>query len=131
MDCFQMVWKPGESGNPLGRAITKPIDDAIRQEFAMVADGRVDPVPKTSLRMTVRKQMEKAAKGSLASLAWLAERTEGKARQVISGDASDPIAVTISRGADATAMIERELARIASRQAAIEGEAVEAGDENQ
>jgi len=115
-----MTWKPGESGNPSGKhgVIGKPVSEAISMELAMMRDGRRDdPVPARSLRMAIRAQLEKAAKGDLASLAWLADRMEGKAKQVLAGDSDAPISITaqVERGEAARLHIMNELARIAAR----------------
>src|SRR5262245_25472714 len=111
-----MPWAPGQSGNPGGNRANKPIRDAIFMELAAAEEGREDPVPKRSLRMAVRKQLEKACNGDLAALQFLAERIEGKPKQVLVGDGEESaIALTVSRGEDAQARILEQLSRIGSR----------------
>jgi Family of unknown function (DUF5681) len=123
-----MAWKPGESGNPGGRRAAKPITDAIYMELAAAEDGREDAVPARSLRMAIRKQLEKASQGDLNALIFLTERTEGKARQVITGDDQQPIQITLERGEEARARIIAELNRIGSRM--VEVEVVEASEQH-
>src|SRR5262247_3198839 len=101
MEVHQMTWNPGESGNPggfLGGAGKKPVATAISQELAMIQDGRVDKVPKVSLRAAIQRQLEKASDGDLAALNFIAERTEGKAKTIVGGDSDVPIHVQVSRG---------------------------------
>jgi hypothetical protein len=126
-----MTWQKGQSGNPEGRRLGKPVTDAIGQELAMLADGRVDPVPARSLRAAIRAQLAKAAKGNLASLAWLAERIEGKVATVVAGDAANPIAFAVTHHEEAErarAHIASELARMHARSMIVEGEVVEDTD---
>ena len=112
-----MTWIKGQSGNPEGRRLGKPITDAIGMELAMIADGRKDdPVPARSLRAAIRKQLERASKGDLASLQFLAERIEGKPRVHIAGDDELPIQVQVTRGEDAARRITEQLGRIAARE---------------
>jgi hypothetical protein len=113
---MQMPWNPGESGNPGGNRAKKPIRDAIFMELASADEGREDPVPKRSLRMAIRQQLDKASSGDLAALQFLAERMEGKPKQVLVGDAEESaIALTVTRGEDARAQVLEQLARISSR----------------
>jgi hypothetical protein len=109
-----MTWPPGKSGNPEGRRLGKPITDAIGQELAMMADGRVDKVPATSLRMAIRRQIQKASKGDLRALEFLADRCEGKPKTIVAGDSEEPIQLALSRGEDARERIAAALTRIAS-----------------
>jgi Resolvase, N terminal domain/Family of unknown function (DUF5681) len=81
-----MPWNPGQSGNPGGNRTTKPIRDAIFMELAAADEGREDPVPKRSLRMAIRQQLDKASSGDLAALQFLAERIEGNLRRLEPGD---------------------------------------------
>jgi Family of unknown function (DUF5681) len=110
-----MVFQPGQSGNPSGLSNRKPFSDAIGLELAMLASGRVDKVPKLSLRAAIRAQIQRAADGDLQSLNWLAERTEGKPKTIVSGDADQPINVQVSRGLDAQAYIMDQLRQIGDR----------------
>src|SRR5262249_36332759 len=110
-----MVFKPGEIANPEGGRARKPFVDAINMEVAMRNEGRLDPVPKASIRAMIRTLWQKALDGDLASLTYLTERVEGKARVQVTGDDQFPIAVTVSRGDDAAARIASHLARIGGR----------------
>jgi hypothetical protein len=66
--------------------------------------------------MAVRKQLEKACNGDLAALQFLAERMEGKPKQVIVGDGEeDPIALMVSRGEEARTRVLEQLSRIGSQ----------------
>src|SRR5262245_53284742 len=121
-----MPWAPGQSGNPGGNRANKPIRDAIFLELAAAEEGREDPVPKRSLRMAIRKQLEKACGGDLAALQFLAERIEGRPKQVVIGDSEESaIALTVSRGEDAQAKILQQLSRIAGR---LVSDVIEDGD---
>jgi Family of unknown function (DUF5681) len=110
-----MTWQSGESGNPGGFRGKKPVSDAIAMELAAAEQGREDPVPARSLRAAIRRQLEKAAKGDLNALVFIAERTEGKARTIIAGDAAEPLAFRVEHGHEARLHIEEALRRIASR----------------
>jgi hypothetical protein len=66
--------------------------------------------------MAIRQQLDKACSGDLAALQFLAERMEGKPKQVLVGDAEESaIALTVTRGEDARAQVLEQLARISSR----------------
>jgi Family of unknown function (DUF5681) len=111
-----MPWSPGQSGNPGGNRGNKPIRDAILMELAAADEGREDPVPKRSLRMAIRRQLEKACGGDLAALQFIAERIEGKPKQALVGDSEEsPIALMVSRGEDARTKILEQLSRIGGR----------------
>ena len=84
--------------------------------------------PRGSLRSIAQMMLLKAADGDVVAAKEVCDRLDGKPKQVIAGDANDPIAVSISRGEDARAIIEAKLAEIGRRQVIIEGEAVEADD---
>jgi Family of unknown function (DUF5681) len=110
-----MPFLPGQSGNPGGGGTRKPFVDAVNMELAMNAQGRLDPVPKLSARGLIRVQIAKAAEGDLAALTFLAERVEGKAKAIVTGDSTEPISVMVSRGEDAQAVILAHLERIGQR----------------
>ena len=119
-----MPWKPGESGNPDGGRSRKFIRDAIYAEFAMMGQGRVDPVPKLSVRQMVRAQIAKACEGDVNAFHAIADRAEGKPKQVLVGDAEDdPIMLAALRGDDARLRLANALTRLADK--VIEGELVE------
>jgi Family of unknown function (DUF5681) len=108
-----MPWSPGQSGNPGGNRVNKPIRDAIFMELAAAEEDREDPVPKRSLRMAIRKQLEKACGGDLAALQFLAERIEGKPKHVIVGDSEESaIALAVTRGEEARTRLIEQLSRI-------------------
>jgi Family of unknown function (DUF5681) len=133
MELHQMTWNPGESGNPggfLGGAGKKPVATAISQELAMIQDGRVDKVPKVSLRAAIRRQLEKASEGDLAALNFIAERTEGKAKTVISGDSAEPLLLHVTRGEEAASHIMDQLRQIGERGTELALEAVVDDEQN-
>jgi hypothetical protein len=72
-------------------------------------------VPRASARAIVRKIWEKALEGDLASVVYLSERVEGKPRAIVSGDSNEPIAIAVSRGADAASHIMDQLRQIGER----------------
>src|SRR5262245_34058337 len=110
-----MTWQPGQSGNPSGLPGRKPFLDAITMELAMWQQGKCDPVPKNSPRSLIRSQILKAEKGDWHSLAWICERTEGKARTVIGGDDEHPIALTLSRAEEARNRLEAYFGKVGDR----------------
>ena len=63
----------------------------------------------------VRAQIRKAVKGDTLAFAAIADRSDGKPAVVVSGDAYEPIAITVSRADDARARIEAALNRIAAQ----------------
>jgi Family of unknown function (DUF5681) len=110
-----MPFLPGQSGNPGGGGTRKPFVDAVNMELAMNAQGRLDPVPKLSARGLIRVQIAKAAEGDLAALTFLAERVEGKAKAIVTGESSEPIQLMITRGDEARDRIVEQLNQIAAR----------------
>jgi hypothetical protein len=69
-----MTFQIGNKSN-LGARKDKPVDSAIRRALAQDSANR--------LRNAIEKLLDKAAKGDLPALAWLADRTDGKAVQAI------------------------------------------------
>jgi len=68
-------FKPGQSGNPGGRAKTKLISQAY-QEFL----GEVDTKKRRTIAQEMAKQnIQKGLKGDLAAIREITDRTEGKA----------------------------------------------------
>ena len=114
-----MPWVPGQSGNPDGGASRKPIRDAINLELTMMEQGGLDSLPKLSARAMVRAQIAKACAGDTNAFNAIADRSDGKPRQVITGDAAEPLALRVERGDDAREHIIAELGRIAARQTII------------
>src|SRR3954449_2345372 len=110
-----MTWIPGQSGNPDGGASRKPIRDAINLELTMMDRGALDPLPKLSARAMVRAQIAKACAGDTNAFNAIADRSDGKPKTMVVGDAAEPIAVHVSRGDEAREFIAAQLARIASR----------------
>ncbi len=103
-----MPFKPGQSGNPAGRAIDKPFADALRME--LVAAG----ADHKKLRAIAAALIAKAADGDMAAIKELADRTDGRpAQQIIqSGDPDNPIDFRVS---DAAELFTSSIARIAVR----------------
>ena len=68
-------FKPGQSGNPGGRAKTKLISQAY-QEFL----GEVDTKKRRTIAQEMAKQnIQKGLKGDLAAIREITDRTEGRA----------------------------------------------------
>lgn len=73
-----MTWKKGTSGNPKGRPKSyETMAELIREELGKPYAG--SQTYKERLAAVVVSQ---AARGNLAALAWLVDRTEGKVKDV-------------------------------------------------
>ena len=72
-----MVFKPGESGNPTGKARGKQFLDALNRSIAQ-EDGK-------RLRKSAEKLLDLAAEGESWAVQMLADRLDGKAQQIIAG----------------------------------------------
>jgi hypothetical protein len=69
-----MPWQKGNSGNPKGRPrVTESIAALLRAELARPYHGT-----QTYKERIAAVVVAQAAKGNLAALAWLVDRTEGK-----------------------------------------------------
>jgi hypothetical protein len=73
-----MPWKPGQSGNPRGRAIEKPFRDALRLEEKELAAGNVIQHPEGSLRWNAQQLLRR---GDSVSITQIADRLDGKPAQ--------------------------------------------------
>jgi hypothetical protein len=69
------VWKKGQSGNPAGRAASKPFLDALTKASAQENYAR--------LRACAEKLLDLAAEGEPWAVQMLADRFDGKAQQTI------------------------------------------------
>lgn len=65
-------WKPGQSGNPAGRAKSRPFSDALKAEIE-AAEGDPDV-----LRLIARSLLDKAQEGDIAAINSLVDRLDGK-----------------------------------------------------
>ena len=82
-------FQPGKSGNPSGRP-RKLITDATREILA----ERDERTGLTNARLVAQAHIEQAIKGETAAYNAVADRTEGKVPQPLSGDADgEPIKV--------------------------------------
>jgi hypothetical protein len=68
----------------------------------------------------VRQQIKKACEGDTNAFREIADRCDGKAAVVLSGDSDEPIMVSVERGNEARLYIEQELARMGARSALVE-----------
>lgn len=82
-----MPFEPGQSGNPGGKPKTKEFKAAL-----LVALKRADG-DKTKLAQIAEALVEKAATGDVPAIREIADRTDGKATQPISGDEDGPAIV--------------------------------------
>ena len=86
----------------------------------MMEQGKLDPVPKLSARMMVRKQIEKACKGDTLAFQAISDRSDGKPSVTVSGDHENPLLVSVARADEARSSIAEQLERIAARNAVID-----------
>jgi hypothetical protein len=84
-----MPWQPGQSGNPTGRARSKPFAEALKRAIAQ-NDAK-------KLRAIAEKLLEKAAEGEGWAIRELADRLDGKAHQSISGPEGGAVLAVIER----------------------------------
>ena len=113
-------WKPGQSGNPSGRPVTKPVSDAMKKHLAELYRGPSKTWVSrgfTNGQVLALKIFEMAASGDMRAAEELLNRTEGKVPNptTLSGPGGGPI--------DISAMTpEEKIARIAELTAlALEG----------
>jgi hypothetical protein len=84
-----MPWQPGQSGNPTGRAASKPFAEALKRAIAQNDSKK--------LRAIAEKLLEKAAEGEGWAIRELADRLDGKAHQSISGPEGGAVLAVIER----------------------------------
>jgi hypothetical protein len=89
-----MPWKPGETGNPGGRAKTKLFQQALRNVLSL---SEAETIAKTVVRM--------AKLGDLHAVNIIADRLDGKPHQSVE--------VTDERTDDLTALFDQMLASAA------------------
>ncbi len=70
-------WQPGQSGNPKGRPIKRPIGDGLKRLFAKLSDLDVEEYN--------RQLFMKAASGDVQAWEKVADRVDGKVAQPIGG----------------------------------------------
>ncbi len=78
-----MPFRPGQSGNPGGRAKAKPFMDALMIEAKAAERGEECEAKPGSLRWNARKLL---TEGTPQSIKELADRLDGKAHQSIDAD---------------------------------------------
>lgn len=84
-------FKPGESGNPEGRARVKVITDMIRKianEEIKVEDGDGNTRNIKRLRRSTEALFDEADKGNVSAFHAIAERLEGKVKEVVQHEGS-------------------------------------------
>ena len=87
-----MAWKPGESGNPEGRAKDKLFRDALIMELK----SKGEDMPE--LRQIARAAIDQAIAGDSAARNFIADRLDGKVpRPVEVSDADQPVTVIIKK----------------------------------
>ncbi len=77
-----MVFQPGKSGNPLGRAVEKPFRDALRMEIALAEAGKESPAKPGTLRWIARGLLTRGGADNVAAIA-VADRLDGKPAQSV------------------------------------------------
>ena len=79
-----MTWAKGQSGNPFGRMVRqKPFQTALMME--LLRDGPDMP----RLRRAINQVLDKAAEGDLEAVKFIADRTDGRAKQEIETTLND------------------------------------------
>jgi hypothetical protein len=79
-------FKPGESGNPSGRPSCVVLSAAVRASLAELVPN--DPDARTYAKKIVDKVRELAVDGNMGAIEFLADRSEGKARQFLQSDST-------------------------------------------
>jgi hypothetical protein len=79
-----MVWKPGQSGNPKGRAASKPWTDAIARAIKRREED--DPL---ALEKLADKLLQRVAEGDVSAIKELGDRMEGKSKQPLEHDVGE------------------------------------------
>jgi hypothetical protein len=80
------TFKPGQSGNPAGRPKSITLSDALRLELAKVFPG--DTQERTFAEVIAQRLVRSAATGNILAAKEIADRTEGKPKQVLDVDLS-------------------------------------------
>ena len=78
------AFKPGQSGNPKGRPKSIVLSEAYRHALVQPFPG--DPEGRTYAEVIAGKLVESAALGEVACAREIADRTEGKPRQMLDVD---------------------------------------------
>ena len=81
-------FEPGQSGNPAGRPKAKTLSEAYRAALERDANDETD---RTNAEVIADKVIEMAKIGALDYIGELADRTEGKAKQTITGEGGEPL----------------------------------------
>lgn len=77
-------WKPGQSGNPKGRPISKPFKEALERQLAQLAQTKGLP-PELGHDVLAAAMVAKAMQGDVAAFKEVADRTDGKVPNPIGG----------------------------------------------
>jgi len=86
-------FKPGQSGNPGGRPKTTPLTDALCELLNKPYPG--DAQHRTLAQVIAAAQVTRAAKGSIAHFNAVADRVEGKPRQMMELAGPDGAAIPV------------------------------------
>lgn len=87
-------FKPGQSGNPGGRPKTTPLTDALCELLGKPYPN--DARHRTFAQVIAAAQVKKAEKGSIAHFNAVADRVEGRPRQMMELAGPDGAAIPIS-----------------------------------
>ena len=77
-------WKPGQSGNPKGRPLSKPYKQALEDQLAALAQMK-GLAPNQGYAMIASAHVAKAMSGDMAAIKELADRIDGKVPNPIGG----------------------------------------------
>jgi hypothetical protein len=77
-------WKPGQSGNPKGRPLSKPYKEALERQLAMLAMQK-GLSPEQGYDMIAAAHTAKAMSGDMAAIKELADRIDGKVPNPVGG----------------------------------------------
>ena len=93
-----MAFQKGQSGNPSGRKVEKPITDAIR----MALSEEHEATGKKKLRVLAEKMVNEAIDGIIQAMKEVADRMEGKPAQSmeLTGDPEAPLQVVSAKPLD-------------------------------
>lgn len=87
-----MTWKKGQSGNPGGGPVRKPLTDALRALISREAGDDLKLPPRATVAHEIAIHLAtKAREGDKVAMAETWNRIEGTPTQTIAGDPENPL----------------------------------------